>query len=381
MASTIQIKRGTGSAVPSGLSDGELAINLDSGKLYFGSGSTSVNSFRFTNLTADNYIVSSSVTNYTFQTLSGSSDFGNDTGDIHNRTGSLKITGSLQLNGSNVLTSIPINVSGLESLKINASSQTGSLTVGPAARQTELRGGSTFTSTNPRILSSTGTIEVDDALQMNSHPIYFHEGATNSYIGVDVFTPDNLRIHANQDLYLVPDDNLIISSSTSAKTISHNDFDLRGELTASGNISSSGTIVASNLSGTNTGDQDLSSYSTITQLNASSSTLQTNIDAKSSITQLNASSSTLQTNIDAKSSITQLNASSSTLQGNINAKATTGSNVIFANITSSGNISSSGTIVGSNLSGTNTGDQDLSSYSTITQLNASSSTLQTNIDA
>ena len=29
MASTIQIKRGTGSAVPTGLADGELAINLD----------------------------------------------------------------------------------------------------------------------------------------------------------------------------------------------------------------------------------------------------------------------------------------------------------------------------------------------------------------
>lgn len=51
------------------------------------------------------------------------------------------------------------------------------------------------------------------------------------------------------------------------------------------------------------GDQDLSPYSTITQLNASSSTLQTNIDTK----------------------------------------ATTGSNVIFANITASGNVSSSGT--------------------------------------
>ena len=33
--STIQIKRGTGSAVPSGLSDGELAINLDNNKFYF----------------------------------------------------------------------------------------------------------------------------------------------------------------------------------------------------------------------------------------------------------------------------------------------------------------------------------------------------------
>ena len=41
MASTIQIKRGTGSAVPSGLADGELAINLDTGRLYFGSGSAS----------------------------------------------------------------------------------------------------------------------------------------------------------------------------------------------------------------------------------------------------------------------------------------------------------------------------------------------------
>ena len=36
MATIIQIKRGTGSAVPTGLADGELAINLDSGKLYFG---------------------------------------------------------------------------------------------------------------------------------------------------------------------------------------------------------------------------------------------------------------------------------------------------------------------------------------------------------
>ena len=48
MSSTIQIKRGTGSAVPSGLADGELAINLDNGQLYFGSGSNSINSFKFT---------------------------------------------------------------------------------------------------------------------------------------------------------------------------------------------------------------------------------------------------------------------------------------------------------------------------------------------
>ena len=40
----------------------------------------------------------------------------------------------------------------------------------------------------------------------------------------------------------------------------------------------------------------------------------------------------------------------------------TGSLVTLTNITASGNISSSGTIVGSNLSGTNTGDQDISKF-------------------
>ena len=95
MASTIQIKRGTGSAVPTGLADGELAINLDNGQLYFGSGSTSVNSFTFKNLTAENYIVSSSVTHLTTQTLSGSTTFGDDAVDVHNRTGSFNISGAL----------------------------------------------------------------------------------------------------------------------------------------------------------------------------------------------------------------------------------------------------------------------------------------------
>ena len=46
MAQTIQIRRGTGSAVPSSLADGELAINLDSGRLYYGSGSAVLNNFR-----------------------------------------------------------------------------------------------------------------------------------------------------------------------------------------------------------------------------------------------------------------------------------------------------------------------------------------------
>jgi trimeric autotransporter adhesin len=180
------------------------------------------------------------LTNYIQNSQTSSFLVPSDTGSfaLTNAVVANSATGSFVVNSQtgSFLTSVPIDTSGLKSLKINASLQTGSLTVGPVARQIELRGGSTFTSTNPRILSATGIIEVDDAIQMNSHPIYFHEGATNSYIGVDVFTPDNLEIHANQDLELIPDDNLVISSSTGAKTIHHNELQVIGDVNASGNI-------------------------------------------------------------------------------------------------------------------------------------------------
>ena len=64
MASTIIIKNGTGSAVPSSLIQGELAINTDNGTLYYGSGSENsvVNNFSFnettiTGITSSNGIV------------------------------------------------------------------------------------------------------------------------------------------------------------------------------------------------------------------------------------------------------------------------------------------------------------------------------------
>jgi len=59
MAQTIQLKRGTGSSVPSSLSEGELAINLDSGKLFYGSGSSVLSSYTFTDVTASGAISAS----------------------------------------------------------------------------------------------------------------------------------------------------------------------------------------------------------------------------------------------------------------------------------------------------------------------------------
>ena len=61
MASIIQLKTGTGSAAPSSLAQGEVAINIDNGLFYFGSGSgEAVKSLdTFTNITASNNISAS----------------------------------------------------------------------------------------------------------------------------------------------------------------------------------------------------------------------------------------------------------------------------------------------------------------------------------
>ena len=109
MSSTIQIKRGTGSAVPSSLADGELAINLDNGKLYFGSGSEVINSFTFQNLTAENYIVSSSVTNITTQTLSGSTAFGDSTDDTHTFIGNITASGNISESRNLISNNLEVN--------------------------------------------------------------------------------------------------------------------------------------------------------------------------------------------------------------------------------------------------------------------------------
>ena len=98
MASKIQIKRGTGSAVPSGLLDGELAINLDNNKLYFGSGSTSVNKLALTELTADKAVITqltSSIVSSSIIYSSGSNIFGDAVGDTHTFNGHITASGNI----------------------------------------------------------------------------------------------------------------------------------------------------------------------------------------------------------------------------------------------------------------------------------------------
>jgi hypothetical protein len=295
---------------------------------------------------------------------SGSTKFGDTMDDFHDFTGSVDITGSIvasNLSGTNTGDQDLSSYSTI--VQLNASSSALQSNIDAKASITQLNASSSALQSN-----------IDAKVSNSSTASFAITGSNVTFANITSSGNISASVSMTAGSYFIADRKFASPSQVDSAGIdlgNVGDGNLNlNHITSSGNISASGTIVGSNLSGTNTGDQDLSSYSTIVQLNASSSALQINIDAKASITQLNASSSALQTNIDAKVS----NSSTASF-------AITGSDVTFANITSSGTISASGTIVASNLSGTNTGDQDLSSYSTIVQLNASSSALQTNIDA
>ncbi len=101
MANIIQIKRGTGSSEPSNgsLAEGELAINLDSGKLFYGSGSSVLSDFKFDKLTTETHVISSSVTYMTTSFSSGSTAFGDTADDTHTFTGDITASGNISSSG------------------------------------------------------------------------------------------------------------------------------------------------------------------------------------------------------------------------------------------------------------------------------------------
>ena len=112
MATIIQIKRGTGSAVPSGLADGELAINLDNGKLFFGSGSNSVNDFTFTSLNATSLNVTnitSSIVTSSIVLSEGSNTFGDELTDTQTFNGHITASANISASGNLLGGGITIN--------------------------------------------------------------------------------------------------------------------------------------------------------------------------------------------------------------------------------------------------------------------------------
>jgi len=95
----IQLKYGSGSAAPTSLKNGEFAINIDTNQLWYGSGSTNtpVSDIRLNSITAEKYIISSSVTHMTTSFSSGSTEFGDTADDTHTFTGNITASGTLKV--------------------------------------------------------------------------------------------------------------------------------------------------------------------------------------------------------------------------------------------------------------------------------------------
>lgn len=116
MASTIQIKNSsTASNTPSSLTQGELAINVADGNLFYGDGSTVKQNFAFDEVTSSNLTVTGTASIGYLHTIyetasiiysSGSTKFGDSLDDTHIRTGSMDITGSLNVVGNSTFSRI-----------------------------------------------------------------------------------------------------------------------------------------------------------------------------------------------------------------------------------------------------------------------------------
>ena len=111
-------------------------ILVNSGSHYF-TGSQFINGNLVVtgSIIAQEYIVSSSVSHITTQTVSGSSNFGDTLDDKHNFTGSVKITGSLNLKGDSDYTG-SVKITGSLNVKGN-SSLTGSVLIGTGSFETD----------------------------------------------------------------------------------------------------------------------------------------------------------------------------------------------------------------------------------------------------
>ena len=213
MASTIIIKNGTGSAVPSSLTQGELAINVDNGALFYGtSGSSNAvsSSFIFTELSASNIVTH------------------------------LNITASGNISASGTITALSMSGDGSELTNVSATLPSGVISsslqdLGNITGSNITLDGNSFTMTN----ANTPTIRLKDT--------------TNNFF-VDLKQANNFGIELDgnsvQDFYIATNEYNGTTPTTTALYMDGGDGrlslnDQKVSIDVLGNISASGTVSAS----------------------------------------------------------------------------------------------------------------------------------------
>ena len=329
MASTIQIKRGTGSAVPSGLADGELAINLDSGKLYFGSGSTSVDNFTFGELTAEKYIVSSSVLYVTTSFSSGSTEFGDTADDTHTFTGNITASGNISSSGNIIAPNLIADSASfstrvaLNDAKVTNTDQS---LVHLAVTSSNVLFGDITASGN---ISASGTIigninSSDTSANTTFYPRFGLSGAD------ELHNTNGFSFNPSSDTLSLGG---VIAIAGQAGTITGLNSLTSTNITASGNISSSGNVYA------------LDYFDNGVNIN----TIYSPIAGGSGIVTVGTiGTGTWNGDVIVEAKL-ENQSGTNTGDQNISNLAVTSSNVLFGDITASGNISSSANVYAANV--------------------------------
>jgi hypothetical protein len=162
-------------------------------------------------ITAQQYILSSSITNITTETISGSSNFGNSSDDIHGFTGSLRVSGSIITNGiwnnegmyisGSVVIGEPVITNGPNTPKLHVKNS-GSFNIAHFEANNEYYAQVNITNTNSSSLASGDIVVTADNGNETVHFVNLGINSSTYNGGYVGYENDAYLLNVGKDLYV-----------------------------------------------------------------------------------------------------------------------------------------------------------------------------------